>query len=133
MNRKYLYYTLFTISLIIALYSYTSISKVYEKSSALDTYTSKINSLKAENAQLQKDLEYKQTDEFVINEARLKLNYGFKNERTYIIPKSKEDVNSTKPKPVEENLNGTKELESITDLASNSGLPVYKLWVRTFF
>lgn len=136
MNRKYLYYTVFTISLIIALYSYTSISKVYEKSSALDNYKGKISALREENERLRKDLEYKKTDEFVINEARLKLNYGFENERTYLIPKNRKELNNEsadQEENSEEAYKYSSDSGPLVDLTSNSGLPVYKLWIRTFF
>lgn len=137
MNKKYLYYTLFTLSLIVALFSYSSISKVYEKRSELDIFNQKIASLEEENSKLAADLEYKKTDEFVINEARLKLNYGFKNETTYVIPKDIDTSGEKKENslvPAEKSDTNYTNSSYVNRVSSpESGLSVYQLWIEAFF
>jgi len=137
MNEKYLYYTIFAISSIIGLFSYNSISEVYEKRNSLDLLSKKISTLEDENANLEADLEYKKTEDFVVNEARLKLNYGFKDEQMYIIPKDQKGSDNAvfDAKKAQENEDSaTKTIQpSGIEINQDVGLPVYKVWIKTLF
>jgi len=137
MNEKYLYYTVFAISTIIGLFSYNSISEVYEKRHSLDLLSKKISTLEKENANLEADLEYKKTEDFVINEARLKLNYGFKNEQMYLVPKERQNTEDALSEGEKVQNAGGSNSETIQpsgiEINQNVGLPVYKIWVNTLF
>lgn len=85
--NKWIYLGIFLISSTIGAYFIKNTLDVYKNRSRLIQERQNLANLQKQNEQLQKELQYRETDEFIINEARDKLNYGFSNEQIVIVPK----------------------------------------------
>lgn len=115
------------ISLLLSAYFIKSTLDVYKTRSRIDDARAELQALKQENTDLKRDIEYRKTDDFVINEAREKLNYSFEGEQIVVVPKS--ELEKNKKEELESNDAEQKEAET-TDSKVSEPIPVQ--WVKVF-
>lgn len=76
--------------------------------------------LKTENKELLNEIEYRKTDEFVINEARKILNYGFEGEYMVVIPKTvDEPIENENKQIIAEDTSETDKEEESEEILTN--------------
>ena len=128
MRSKYFYITLLIISFLISGYFVNSTLSLYSAKNTLKEAEERLSDLKDQNNNLKKEISYRKTDEYIINEAREKLNYGYSGEKIVIIPKEvvkeqEERSNREKSKVPDEGIKKPTKSEE----------PVVKKWFNTFF
>lgn len=114
------------ISCLLTIYFIKSTLNAYKTRSRVDNAEIELQKLKAENTKLQGDIEYRKTEEFVISEAREKLNYSFEDEKIVIVPKSEIEKNKK-----QENTQEVDGEENINIVTKNTE-PVLVQWVKAF-
>ena len=125
MKFRYVFLVALILSILLAIYSFGSLSGIYSKGYRLVEAEKKLDALKEQNKRLKDELEYSKSDEFVIKEAREKLNYSFPEEEIVVVPENYAQ-NSELP-PISEN---SDKLVGITKNISKSN---YQLWFEAFF
>jgi len=125
MKFRYVFLVALILSILLAIYSFGSLSGIYSKGYRLVEAEKKLDDLKKQNKRLKDKLEYSKSDEFVIKEAREKLNYSFPEEEIVVVPENYAQ-NSELP-PISEN---SDKLVGITKNISKSN---YQLWFEAFF
>ncbi len=127
MYSRYFFIFLLIVSLLVAFYFVRSTFYLYSAKSTLGNAESNLNKLKNENDTLKKEILYRKTDQYVINEAREKLNYGFEGESILIVPK---DVTKQLELPVNSTESNNKGLSSTKSKIPESA---FKMWLDVFF
>lgn len=88
-------YIVLSLLCVIAIFNITrTTSDIISKSKRLEELRSDVSTLETEKAALEQELAFKQTDEFVEQEARNKLNLVKPGEEVYIIPTDPDAVSS---------------------------------------
>ena len=123
-------YIAILISFFITFYNLKSAHRLLSKKERVLETQKRLEDLTLQNANLKKELEYKKSDEFVIKEAREKLNYTFEGEKIVVFPN--EDLADSTQKSLESF--GVKEETKDTLSKQEASLdPNYILWFKSFF
>ncbi|PIR43742.1 hypothetical protein COV24_01135 [candidate division WWE3 bacterium CG10_big_fil_rev_8_21_14_0_10_32_10] len=131
MKFKYILYLTLIISLLLAFSSMRAISAIYKKKSRLQLSEKNLEFLEKTNKDLKNKLNYVESDAFVIKEAREKLNYSFEGEEIVLIPKNAEldSIEDSTNNDVSVNIKP----ETYKKAVNTSQLPIFRLWINTFF
>lgn len=134
MLNRYFYLVLLVFSLIITFYFTKSSIELYSAKNSLYTAESNLQKLKDEREKLKAEIEYRKTDEFVVNEARQNLNYSFDGEVTFIVPKDISINNTPNPtiKPNNDKFTDNELVDNTKKSKPNYINNLY-LWYKAFF
>ncbi|MBP7859612.1 septum formation initiator family protein, partial [Patescibacteria group bacterium] len=118
--------------LLSSLYLVITALQVNSGEERLKKEEEKLAFLKKENEELLEEIEYRKTDEFVINEARKTLNYGFEGEEIIVIPKEREtgSLKSEASEETGENLEYGNEIKE--EVKESKYLSNLNLWIKVF-
>lgn len=127
MHFKVLVTFVLSISLLLSAYFIKSTLDVYKTRSRIDDARNELEALKKQNTDLKRDVEYRKTDDFVIDEAREKLNYSFEGEEIVVVPKI--ELESSKKQKIEKKENTEESGEGSKQVSSD---PIPVQWVKVF-
>lgn len=127
MHFKVLATFVLLISLLLSAYFIKSTLDIYKTRSRIDDAKNELERLKKQNIDLKGDVEYRKTDDFVINEAREKLNYSFEGEKIVVVPKTEFEGDKEIEGEKKENTKHSGESKKQVSLDS---IPVQ--WVKVF-
>lgn len=107
------------------------VSKQYKVNKEIEELKAEIAEVESKNSDLKKLLAYLDSDQFIEEQAKEKLNYKKEGEEVVVIKKQGEENSSSPTKPEEsDNIYNVKGLEKFTPIKGESNL---KKWVRYFF
>lgn len=127
MHFRVLVTLVLSVSLLLSAYFIKSTLDVYKTRSRIDDARIELEALKKENTDLKREIEYRKTDDFVINEAREKLNYSFDGEQIVVVPKKELEKNKKEDLEVE----GAEQKEAEASFTENAE-PIPVQWVKVF-
>jgi cell division protein FtsB len=127
MPYKYTLTAVLVISTLVSAYFIKSTLDVYKNRYRLDEASTNLEQLQKTNEEYKKEIEYRKTDDFIVNEAREKLNYSFEGEEIVVVPdklleKKQEQV-------VNENTASTVDY----GVQSEDSKKIYMQWVQALF
>lgn len=130
MLNKYFYITLLILNLLISAYFIRSTVVLYSAKNRVYEAEKKLQDLQRQSGELKQEIEYRKSDDYIIKEAREKLNYGFSGEEIIIVPREltqnkslAKDALQISESPVLDNSSKTE----------NTKYHILKMWFEAFF
>ena len=118
------------LSLLVSGYFAHSTFTLYSAKNKLYEAQKKLQYLKQQSTDLQREIDYRKTDDYVINEAREKLNYGFEGEEIIIVPRNLNTSEVLSGGSVE---NDAPITINNSSKSTESGFSTLKMWFEAFF